>query len=311
MFDQLKSYHPNINLPIEVNPSKFLDTKLTKINGTYKFNIYLRNTKLPSSWTTKTPKRYKRITINGDLHCSKRISSNSDEEIPLIKDKFMKADYTLHFINSVVNESQKGKKCGDESFIIPASLFEIAKRLIFVEIPYCELNEIKSKHFLKKVHKFTNNSFRMVITWKTRNIRSLFRLKDKNDYKSCVIYKGDRSSDLGYIDETKRNAEVRWSEHNNPTKSSEPSKHLRSNINHYLHGLSFQMLQKMLRPGRTLKHHILLSGNLILMSKRTLKDWFYLEMVSHRAIDSIMQTPKKEVHFFFFSVVLFLIALDN
>ena len=38
------------------------------------------------------------------------------------------------------------------------------------------------------------------------------------------------------------------------------------------------------------------------MSKRTLKDWFYLEMVSHRAIDDIMQTPKKEVHFFFFSV---------
>ena len=38
------------------------------------------------------------------------------------------------------------------------------------------------------------------------------------------------------------------------------------------------------------------------MSKRTLKNWFYLEMVSHRAIDGIMQTPKKEVHFFFFSV---------
>ena len=38
------------------------------------------------------------------------------------------------------------------------------------------------------------------------------------------------------------------------------------------------------------------------MSKRTLKDWFYLEMVSPRTIDDIMQTPKKEVHFFFFSV---------
>ena len=100
----------------------------------------------------------------------------------------MKVDYPLRFINSVVNEFQKGKKCGDESFIIPTSLFEIAKPLIFVEIPYCELNEIKSKHFLKKFHKFTSNSFRMVITWKTRNIRSLFPLKVKNDYKSCLIY---------------------------------------------------------------------------------------------------------------------------
>ena len=91
----------------------------------------------------------------------------------------------------------------------------------------------------------------MVITWKTRNIRSLFPLKDKNDYKSCVIYKGDCSCGSRYIGETKRNAEVRWNEHNNPTKSSEPSKHLRSNSTTILHGLSFQILQKMLRPGRT------------------------------------------------------------
>ena len=42
------------------------------------------------------------------------------------------------------------------------------------------------------------------------------------------------------------------------------------------------------------------------------KHWFYLEMVSHRAIDGIMQTPKKEVHFFSSQfVVLLLIALDN
>ena len=99
----------------------------------------------------------------------------------------VKADYPLRCINSVVNEFQKGKECGDESFIIPTNLFEIAKPFIFVEIPYCELNETKSKHFLKKFHKITNNSFRMVIMWITRNIRSLFPLKDKNDYKSCSL----------------------------------------------------------------------------------------------------------------------------
>ena len=75
----------------------------------------------------------------------------------------MKADYPLHLINTVVNEFQKGKECRDES------LFEITKPFTFTEIPYCELNEIKSKHFLKKFHKFTNNYFRMVIMWKTRN----------------------------------------------------------------------------------------------------------------------------------------------
>ena len=42
----------------------------------------------------------------------------------------------------------------------------------------------------------------------------------------------DYSCSSRYIDETKRNAEVRWNEHNKPTKTSELSKHL-SNINHY------------------------------------------------------------------------------
>ena len=118
-------------------------------------------------------------------------------------------------------------------YFVYSVLFEIAKPLIFIKIPYCELNEIKSKHFLKKFHKFTNNNFRMVITWKTRNIRSLFPLKDKIDNKSCVIYKEDCSCGSRYVGETKRYVEVRWNEHNNPAESSEPSKHLRSNINHY------------------------------------------------------------------------------
>ena len=111
LFDQSNSYHPNIKLTIEVNPSNVLDTKLTNINGTYKFNVYRKNTKLTSPWTSKTTKRYKRSTVNGDLHRSKRLSSNFDEEIPLIKEKLMKAHYPLHFINSVVNEFQKGKEC--------------------------------------------------------------------------------------------------------------------------------------------------------------------------------------------------------
>ena len=153
--------------------------------------------------------------------------------MPLIKEKFMKADYPVHFINRVVNEFAKGKECADESFIIPPSLFEITKHFIFIEMSFCELSEIKSKHLLKKFHKFTSSSFRMVIKWKIKNIQSLFPLNDKNDYKSCVIYKGDCSCGSTYIGETKRNAEVRLNEHNNLNKSSEPSKHLRSNVNHY------------------------------------------------------------------------------
>ena len=66
--------------------------------------------------------------------------------MPVIKEKFIKADYPLRFIKSVVNEFQKSKEYGDEIFRIPPGLLEITKPFIFVEIPYCELNEIKSKH---------------------------------------------------------------------------------------------------------------------------------------------------------------------
>ena len=65
--------------------------------------------------------------------------SNFDEEIPLIKDKFMKADYPCVSL-TVSLEFQKDKECGNESFIIPTSLFEIAKPLIPLKIPCCELN---------------------------------------------------------------------------------------------------------------------------------------------------------------------------
>ena len=142
------------------------------------------------------------------------------------------------------------QECKDESFIIPSSLFQIVKPFAFVEIHY-ELNETKSKHFFEKLQKFTNNSFRMAIMWKTRNRQSLFPLKDKDDYKSCVFYKGYCSCDLRYIGETKRNTEVRWSEHNNPTISSEPSNTFEATSTSILHGLSFQILQKMLRTRKT------------------------------------------------------------
>ena len=60
-----------------------------------------------SKWITKTAKHFKWNTISDNIHDSETISSNFDEEIPLIKEKFMKTDYSLCFINTVVNEFQK------------------------------------------------------------------------------------------------------------------------------------------------------------------------------------------------------------
>ena len=140
----------------------------------------------------------------------------------------------------------------------------------------------------------------------------MFLLKDTNDYKLCVIYKGDCSCGSRYICETKHNAEVRWNEYNNPTKTSEPSKHLQSNINHYFTWAIISNAPKNAKIKKNLQASYIALWKPNLNEQKDLKDWFYLEMVSHRAIDNIMQTPKKEVHFSSSQfVVLFLIALDN
>ena len=93
-------------------------------------------------------------------------------------------------------------------------------------------NEKISKSFLNKFYIFTNEKFKLIIRWKTRNVKSLFSLKDKDLHPACKIYKGICSCESTYVGETKRNVEVRYSEHNHPSGKSEPSKHLYQNINH-------------------------------------------------------------------------------
>ena len=64
VFDRLNDYHLNIILSIDVNPGKFLDIKLNNTNDAHKFNAYRENRKIPSPWTSETPKRFKRNAIN-------------------------------------------------------------------------------------------------------------------------------------------------------------------------------------------------------------------------------------------------------
>ena len=70
----------------------------------------------------------------------------------------------------------------------------------------------------------------LIVLWSTRNIKSLFPLKDKVAHRSCVIYEGKYSCGLSYIGETKRNSEVRWKEQEDPAGKSEPAKHLIENF---------------------------------------------------------------------------------
>ena len=63
---------------------------------------------------------------------------------------------------------KKEEEYRDESFMTPPNLFEITLPFISNKMSHFVLNEIKSKYFLKKFHKFTNNSLGTTLVWKTK-----------------------------------------------------------------------------------------------------------------------------------------------
>ena len=86
--------------------------------------------------------------------------------------------------------------------------------------------------FIKRLESFTKEMYKFTIVWKTKKIRSLFPIKDKVKHNSNVIYEGTCTCGDKYIGETKRNAEIRFKEHNSSSGKSEPSKHLLQNLTH-------------------------------------------------------------------------------
>ena len=231
IFSEINEYHPNIKFTTETNPRKFLDTELIIIDNKIITSVYRKPNKLPIHWSSKIPKRYKLNMINADLNCSYRISMDFQAEKEIIIKKFLNADFPTRFIHSVIKQFEE-KSFTPDDLIIPEFLFAESRQLILLEITFCESNELLSKRFLTKLKSFTNDKIDFAIKWVTKKVRKLFRVKDKNPHPACKIYEGICSCTKNYIGETKRNAEVRWSEHENITKDSEPAKHLRNFTDH-------------------------------------------------------------------------------
>ena len=61
MFDRLNNYHSNIKLTIEVNPSNFLDTKLTNINTAFEFNVYQKKKKNNQNYLDHGPPKLQNV----------------------------------------------------------------------------------------------------------------------------------------------------------------------------------------------------------------------------------------------------------
>ena len=236
LLQSLNMFHENIHFTTESKPEKFLDTKIIyNQDEAISTELYRKPNKLPIHWKSKVPKRYKRNAINGELYRASKISSDFNKEVVNTKSKYVQAGFPIRFINSVVNQFQQKQndvEIEEEEFIIPPFLFEEAKPMIWIEIPFCEENEKVSKRFLNKFHDFTQNRFKVLIKWITKKVKNLFKVKDPNPYPSCVIYEGICSCGADYVGETVRNALTRWSEHNNPIKDFEPAKHILNNLNH-------------------------------------------------------------------------------
>ena len=172
LFEALNNFHPNIKLTIEVNPVKFLGTKIILDNeGVVKTQVYRKENKKTVPWVSKVPKRYKRNTISGDLHRSRKIASNFAIKIRASKAKYNKAGYQRRFIEGVIRDfiTPLDK---DELFIIPPNMFAAKKPFLLLEIPYCEQNEIASKRFIKKFHQFTGDKYDITVKWLTKNCQT-------------------------------------------------------------------------------------------------------------------------------------------
>ena len=78
------------------NPKTFLDTNSEFQNGILITSVHRKETKLPTLWNSKIPEKYKRNVIIGDLHSSKRISTDFIKEKILSKTNFKKRIFQLN-----------------------------------------------------------------------------------------------------------------------------------------------------------------------------------------------------------------------
>ena len=58
LLEKLNNYDPNIKLTKEVNPSKLLDTEIMIKNGIIEISVVVKESKMPSHWSSAVPKKY-------------------------------------------------------------------------------------------------------------------------------------------------------------------------------------------------------------------------------------------------------------
>ena len=212
-------------MTVGTNPTRFLDTAFSKnFDGSVTINVFRKHGKLPAFLNSQIPRRYKWNNIRVYFHCAFKNASDFDVEVQTITRKNLEVGYPIGFIKSVISNFKNSKE--EEQPIIPEWLFDQRKKVLF-KLPYYPSNERDVKLFIEKIESFTNGKLKFIVLWSTRNIKSLFPLKDEVKHFSCFIHEGKCSCGRLYIGETIRN-----NEHESATGKSEPAKHLADSKSH-------------------------------------------------------------------------------
>ena len=186
LFEKLNSYHLNIKLTIEKNPRKFLDTEIIWRACEIQTTVFNKSKKFPVHCPLKIPTRYKYNVITGELHRTKRIANDFDFKAKCIIKKFLSAGFLRNFIRNAIEYFNKNK----DDYIIPEWLFD-ERKVPILRLPFSKSNEKFIKGLIKKLIIFTSNKCKLNIVWNTRNIRSLFQIKNNVKHDSCVVYEGN------------------------------------------------------------------------------------------------------------------------
>ena len=105
----------------------------------------------------------------------------------------------LNLIQSTFNSDQ-----GKFESLIHNWLFQEKHRAaIYFIIPFFfQSNEHYPLKCIKKLEGFTKENYSFAIIWKTRNIRSLFNLKNRSSHVSSVVNEGKCNRGDNYIGKT-------------------------------------------------------------------------------------------------------------
>ena len=98
--------------------------------------------------------------------------------------------------------------------------------------------------------------------------------KRQKHSSSCVIYKGTCSCGETYIGETIHNTLIRWKEHNDPNKESEPPKQLKNSFDYVFSCVN------LFKASQNYKVRRYLEASYIALLKPTLNEQKYFEILT-------------------------------